>query len=329
VPVRVPDPVATPARGAKCWAKGKPSPIPGPKQDEYPFCNAFDTRIFASVESEVKKAYVITEAPSKLVVDFGCDLANDDVAEVWFEDGSGHGGSLGLVRMVVGEDKVDVRVLDSSHYYGAGLALKRGSIDRKVFDTWLARARVAMLAKPHLIRLVDPKGPASIGSMSGSSNDFHLRLTIVDRAGHRTDRGFTGYESTGEQDDIIPMRLATEPLQVVLEKMKVTDEVATDEDRRFFTARFADTMADKPYWWVGERYVANAATLGTIDAMPALLATLRAPAGASEDRAREAALVAIAAITGWDPTLDDTGKERPVADAVKAALEECVLPGPS
>ncbi len=318
-------PPAPPAPGRRCWASGRPTP-PVAAKDEAPYCAPFDMRILARVEARVKKEFVVREQPSKLIIDFGCDAAYGDAKDVFFEDGSGHGGSLRLVRFRVEPDHVDVRAVGSSHYHGAGLEVVAGSVDRKTFDALLGEARVAMLARPHLVRLVDPTGGLGTMGMSGSSNDFHLRLTIVDEEGRATDRHFTGYDGSEEQETILPMRFATAPIVKLLDATKLTPAPITAADRSFFTARLIATMAGDPFWWVTERYVANAAQLGTFDAVPALVALLRAPTGASEDRTREAALDAIAAITGWDPWLDDAGARRPVAAATAAALAECVLP---
>ncbi|MBK6515573.1 MAG: hypothetical protein IPG04_16045 [Polyangiaceae bacterium] len=69
-----------------------------------------------------------------------------------------------------------------------------GRIEAARPDQLLASSRVAMLARPHFVRLHDPKDAFGSMSASFSSNDFHLRLTLIDEAGRATDQGFTGYE---------------------------------------------------------------------------------------------------------------------------------------
>jgi hypothetical protein len=272
----------------------------------------------------VRAAFKVDQKPSRLVVDFGCDLASGDLAEVVFERGSGHGGSLDIVRMKKDGDVVHVRAIESSHYYNAGTGVRAGEMAAATLETMVARSRVAMLAKPHLISISVENGGHMSGSYWGSSNDFTLGLRIVDTHGDATERSFTGYEGSMEQENILPMRLATEPFEKLLESLSLAEVAPDDEDARFFTARFVATMAGHPYWWVKERYVALAARLGTPDAVPALVAVAREHGDASADRARDPALEAITRITGWDPRVDAyTGKKLDVDHAAERAAREC------
>src|SRR5262249_28430569 len=153
---------------------------------------------------------------------------------------------------------------------------------------------------------------------------FHLRLRIVDAEGRATDRAFTGYDGSLEQDRILPMRMATQPFEKLIESLHFVDSEITDDDKRFFTTRFVATMADKPAWWIKERFVANASRLGTIDAVPALVALANTKGEASADRTREPALDAITAITGWDPRIETyTGKKLDIDRAAARAAHEC------
>jgi hypothetical protein len=101
---------------------------------------------------------------------------------------------------------------------------------------------------------------------------------------------------------------------------------ATDEDREWLTSRFLVTMAGTPEWWVRERYGGNAAALGTVDAIPALVTLALQKGDASVERTREAAIGAVAAITGWDPRVDpSTAKPRSPEDVARAIARECSL----
>ena len=322
VAVVIPEEAADAAvpRASACWVKGTPKPAAVAASLD-PSCAPFDPVELALVEARVRKEFIVYVKPSKLIVDFGCDAAGADVRDVVFEDGSGHGGTLRIARFRREPDRVSVRMIDSSHYFDARIDVQTATIDLRAFDALVASARVALLVRPHLVRLQDRSG--GTGGMPSSSHDFHLRVSIIDDDGGVTDRKFTGYDRGSEQERILPMRFASEPFQKLLAATTFATVPATEEDRAWFTARLAIALGGDPYWWVLERYVTLAAKLGTIDAVPFLVTALRAKPGASQDRAREAALAAIAAITGFDPRLDASGKVRPIADAVAAAIAEC------
>ena len=203
------------------------------------------------------------------------------------------------------------------------------SLDAHSFDALVASARVALLVKPHLVRMSDNRRTHHSGGLSHTTRSFHQRLTLVDDEGRVTDRGFTGYEGSSAQESIMPMRFATEPFMKLLAATSFTTVPATDDDRRMFTERFAVTLSDSPVWWVRERYVAIAASLGTIDAVPLLVALVKANAAAtgegSEARTLEAALDAIAKLTEWNPRVDAAGKPRTPQQAAAAVVEECVV----
>ena len=315
-----------PVHESTCWAKGRPQPIVATKKDDSTFCAPIDGAELSRVEAKVRKELVDYQKPSKLVVDFGCDLAWGPLKEVIFEDGSGHGGSLRLVRFHRSLSIVEVRVLGSSHYQNPGFAVDTAQMSAKDLDALVARSRVAMLARPHFIPLFTPGAGLGLSGMS-SSNDFHLRLRLVDERGRTTDRHFTGYDSSNTQEEVVPMRLAAEPFEKLLSTIKLTREPSvTEEDKAFFMERFLETMHGDAhaYWWIKERLVALSSTFGTIDAVPALVALTKQKGGGSVERTRDAAVTSIAAITGWDPRIDAQGRPRTIDQAVAAIAKECV-----
>jgi hypothetical protein len=278
----------------------------------------------ARAEAQVRKRYDTSFAgPHKLVVDFGCDVAFPTVDEAVFEDGSGHGGTLRIVHMSRMGSTFAVRAYSLSHYYGPGLTLTAGTIPAPRLDALLARARVQMLARPHLIELQEDDGTGGSGGGSFSSNDFHLRLSLVDSAGRRTDRGFTGYESSDSQDERLPMEIASEPLITAIAALPMSKAEITEEDRRFFSERFLLTMQGAPEWWVKERYIAMGAQLGTISTIPALVRVAAEARGATAERQRLLVFDAVQGITGWDPRKSDAGTVLSSDEAARALAVEC------
>jgi hypothetical protein len=294
-------------------------------------CSALDATELARVEARVRKEVKGAGKSTKLVVDFGCDHTLGDIQDVVFEDGSVHGSSLHLARIhrSAASASASVREIDCSHYTNKGLVVRSGDVPVAAFDAAVGASRVALLAKPHLIPLALHDGSISLGLfgyLDSNSNAFHLRLSLADERARVTDRSFTGCDSSDAQMEIVPMRIATEPWAKLLAATSLTPVAADDDDRRFFTLRFVSTFADHPEWWVAERYIAVAASLGTIDALPTLVALLgkTEKGNVSDERLRDGALEAIAAITGWDPRVDpETHKARTMEEAAAAAIAEC------
>lgn len=333
VAVEVPPPapaadagLAATARGGRddspCFAKGRPSvPPPPPSETPRPYCAPFDESDLKSVEQRVRAAMVLHDKQSLLVVDWGCDEAHGPLREMVLEDGSGHGGSLRVVRFQWQTDgRVTVRKIASSHYYQPGVTVEQAETSTTQLAPIVATSRVAMLARPHVVRLRSKNGSRVLGP--SSTNDFHLLLRLVDDGGRVTENRYSGYERSSEQEHIVPMRLATEPIRKLLEGLAFAPATKTDEDRAFFTARLTRTLATKPFWWVKERYVANAAAFGTVDAIPSLVALAGEKGEPSADRTRVHAFDALAAITGWDPRVDGTAKRSDDA-AATLAKEAC------
>ena len=308
-----------------CHPDGRPSPSPAKQREDRPFCDAFDAGEISRVEAQVRKNLVVYEKPSRLVIDFGCDEAYGTTRELVFESGSGHGGSLDLVRLKNEGSVYRIRRISSLHYDRKRLGIEVAELPAPTVDALIEKTRVAMLAQPHFIRLLDPSGAIGLGTVSFTSNDFHLRLAIVDTGGRSTERSFTGYDSSMEQETIVPMRLATEPLEKLLSTAAFRPSAIEDEDREFFTAELVRQLKATPNWWVRERYLEIAKTLGTKAALPTLATLAAAPVrdGASEARTRELVIDAVAAISGWDPRRDEAGQMLSSVEAAAAVAREC------
>jgi hypothetical protein len=311
-----------PPHESVCFKKARPKAVVLEKKEEYEWCNGIDGAEMARVEARIHKDFAIHRKPSKLVIDFDCDrISSGTVPEVVLEDGSGHGGTLRIIRFRRAAMHADVKMIAYSHYYGKGVEISTSTMPVADFDSIVAASRVAVLAKPHLVPLMQP---GVIHGMSGtsSSNDFHLGLRFSDDENHTIERHFTGYEGSSRQEAILPMRMATERFETTLASLAFTKEPAVaDDDRDLFVHRFLAAMRDKPFWWITERFVALAADLGTIDIVPELVKIAQKKGDASADRTRPVALAAIAALTGWDPRKDAKNDD----EAAENALKECAL----
>jgi hypothetical protein len=295
-----------------------------PKPAASPSCTPLAAQEVAIVEARIRREFA-DEKSAKLVVDFGCDAAARDASEIVFESGSGHGGTLELVRFrSEAGGRVTIRRLGWSHYAKPQrLTIERAETTRANFDGMLAKSRVALVARPHVVRLMARDGSIGLGVVSMSSVDFHLLLRIEDEQGRITESRFTGYASSGEKERFVPLRVATEPVTKLLEALSFLSDTATAEDRAFVTTRFLATMTTSPAWWIRERYVALVGELGTVDAVPALVALVSQKGDAGSDRTREGAIDAIARITGFDARTDENGKPRTTDEGAQRIVEEC------
>jgi len=312
-----------PLRESACFKKGRPKTIVLEKKEEYEYCTGIDGAEMARVEARIHKDFVVHRKPSKLVIDYDCDDIQIGAArEVVLEDGSGHGGSLRIIRFRRAAMHVDVKMIAYSHYFNKGTEISTSQMSVADFDAMVAQARVAVLAKPHLVPLAMTPGAVHAIGGSHTSNDFHLGLRIADDEDHTIERHFTGYEGSDAQGAILPMRMATERFETTVASLAFAKEPAvTDDDKDLFVRRFLAAMRDKPFWWITERFTALAADLGTIDIVPALVKIAEKKGEASADRTRPVALAAIAALTGWDPRKDAKDEDEAAANATR----ECAL----
>jgi hypothetical protein len=253
-----------------------------------------------------------------LFLDFACSPVFGDPVEVVLEQGSGHGGSIDLVRFLPEEDQVLVRRIQVEQYRGKAVQVSSTVVEARKFARIIASAKVMMRAKLNVVEL-ETEGGLGVSGWA-SSSDYHLRLTLKERDGDIADRGFTGYESSSSALESLPVELATAPLKKLLESAQFRQEEPSAEDRAWLTERFLFTMSGEPYWWVKERFVSLVTALGTVDAIPALVPLLLKKGDPSSDRTRVAALGAIKALSGWDPT---EGGSLDVDAAAEAAAKAC------
>src|SRR5687768_7147735 len=148
-------------------------------------CHKASATIAKEISASIAKAFH-PEQGGKPAVTFPCDGLGPKIFEIVVENGSGHGGSLGLWRAKRRTDgKFDVRGIQ---YRGSSMthqatavphAQASGVVDLPALD----KVRAAMTAT--VKEVLPPKQAGESFSRSGSfsSRDFHLVLRLVDDEG--------------------------------------------------------------------------------------------------------------------------------------------------
>lgn len=291
-------------------------PLPTPVGSAKPAaCHRAQPKLAKAIAAEIVKAYQ-PEQGGKPEVKFPCDGLGAKIYEIVIETGNGHGGTLSLWR---------ARRRPDGKYDARGILYKRGAKNMQASGTValsLDRVRAAMTAKVR--EVVPPAKPGEIRGMSSSfsSYDFHHVIRLVDDEGRVVERRYTGYASSSNQDTYLGLQIAMAALAPITDLPENTSPADAD-DKLFFAASFnaAVPLFDEPFhWWVMERYVELARTLGTPAVIGGLLTRL-APTKLERSQidARADAVDAIANITGWDARAG--GKS--IEDAAKAYLAAC------
>jgi hypothetical protein len=288
-------------------------------------CHRAPAAIEKAITASIVKDYH-PERGGKPAVTFSCDGLGPKIFEIVVENGSGHGGSLGLWRAKRRADgKFDVRGIQ---YRGNAMTHKAAAVPHAQASGVVAlpdldKVRAAMTAT--IQEVLPPKRPDEGLGMSAtfSSRDFHLVLRLVDDEGRVVEKRFTGYQTSSEQDNYLGLEIAHAALAPIWQLEPDPALGADDDDRAFFAASFVAAVPhfdDGGYWWVMERYVDLARFLGTRAVIGGLLTRLTVPAKADRSKidARADALDALAKITGWDAR-----KGKSVDTAAKAYLDAC------
>lgn len=334
-------PAAPPRRPRACFPDGTPPPpaLPAPPPPAAPLpCRPRDKRADQAVARDLKAEYQPVTVGARAVVRFGCDDIDARVKRIMVERGSGHGGNLEiwrLTRQEPGAQVFEVLGIARAGYFayqqGSGFKIARGTLPARDVESALTTARAALTAEISEVapRALPGQGLGRRGF--ASSRDF-LSLVYLEDAGGRALRGwFAGYVSSADQARYLPVRRAEDALEPLIARLTPQDEAPDPEVRAMFTAQLlaaAPRFGEDGMWWVRERYVELAAALGTAAALPALLPLLQPDPedrSASAGRTRDAALAAMAAITGWDARVG-TGADNkavPPEEAAREYLEAC------
>lgn len=341
-----PPPVAVPAAR---------EPV-APQRAEPP---AVDAR--ATAEAEVARAlderFDRTIEGSTVEIAFERSALGERIDEIVVERGYGHGFSLQLFRLRRSAERPDVfEVHGLAYATGRGsytemtyeladrveVLRMRGEVPSSEIDALVPRLRAAIEVRAREVEPPpEPNGSRSV-RMSGSSADRHVMVELASADGHRATRRHTGYLGSSGQEEHLPMTIALELLDPLLDRFEPAAAPALeDTDRALFAERWRAArphFQDEFAWWVRERYVAMASRAGTAELVPDLLAVLQenAPArgdreprtgrlrlrAGSEDRTRVNAVNALAAITGRDLRNDARRAPRPIDEVAAAYLRE-------
>ncbi len=290
-------------------------------------CAPVAVRHAAGARAKLARRYAPTAAKAKLVVSFACDPVIGLPAEVVYEYGSGHGQDLALVRLRrSGATFEALRIVRPPYGIGGAVsfAVERSTVPAAALDALLPAARALLLAK------LEERIPADDTGRSGffSSGDFRTLLRLRDTAGHVLERAFTGYPSSEEQLQSMPMAEVGELLYPFFEGIRWAPAPVDDDVRAFFVGRYvAAGLVPQPgsfVWWVKERFVMMAEQAGTPALVPSLVElALAAGADASVARTREYAVSTLAALAGFDARKGIHGEDRSVGEAAADYARVC------
>jgi hypothetical protein len=340
---------SAPEPAASCPVKpGKPpKPLAAPTPaDSTAKCIAVPRKIAKKAKRELAKRWYVTDEGAKLEVGLTCDRLDPRIDDLIVELSSGHGHSLDLDRLRRRDDG-DYDFVRLS-YGGYGEPFDYGTEDEwkfaagmgaKVQTAVLPGARVEAMLRQMRARLhltgeekLPPPPPGTLRGLGGtfSSRDFHVAYRMADAHGRGQQDFWVGYAGSSDQEKWLPLDLAASAYRELLWSEDIeallTERDPTDEDRDFFAERFAtarERNEEYGYWYLRERLLGIARTLGDARLMTALLALAAIEGKHSEARTQVAAVDVLVLLTGYDPRYDGKGTPRPGPDAAADMIARC------
>ena len=349
--VRMPqpgEPLDLPRRDApanRCLPDGLPA---APKPAET--LHGATCRDHASIERQLRAVLIKgfqRSANGRVDVVFGCDPIADEVTEVSFETGYGHGGSLTVWRLTRAEKATsfDVLGIASDGWITApsdldrakSLQVTRGILPAQELERTLSTVRPALTA---VVREIEPPPlPNSMGwrSMFHSSGNFHHYLQLRDDQNHALEASYTGYPHSDAQRLYVALEIAHDAIAPLFEHFEFEREIASPALRDWFSAyvvRAWPRLQDPSAWWVRERLVVLAGKAGNASVVFAIISELeRGLAEVSTVRPEHAAssaeryltepLTALRQVTGWDARFGPSGTLLSLVDSARQAVSEC------
>ncbi len=313
-----------------------PMPAPPLEAPDGDPCIRPPRAVSRALAAEIRERSKRSASGQKLEIRDGCDRMGPVLDLVVVESRQDYGSPLTLTSL----ERDD----DGDHEL-VRLEFRRAAHERDAKDPWLVVGKLVMIrarvpgpmVAPLLARLraavhveIDAtlKSPALYGT---GSMAHHFMMSLVDVRGRGVEHGYAAWASEGPQawrlasaERAVDEFLAQPAIRASLRSVTTDDpEVRALFSRRFWRRMGPEFTLDT----LGRaEYLAMAASLGSAQHMPALLAALE-PGG--RDAERVEALRAIAAITGHDRRYDAAGKPRPVKQVAAETLAACrsVSPG--
>lgn len=321
-------------------AKGGPFPPllakPKPATEPKPLpCRAGDKVAESSVAAEMRAQFKPTRPGSTLDVSFGCDGLDQPIAKLVYERGAGHGSQLEIVQISrpdpagASYDVIGIRASSPfvSKPKAAPFQIVRGKIPT---DAVHARMPFVRAALQTTLREVLPKSGLTGYASFGSSSTVHVLVRIEDAAGRSIEKKYSDAVNSDGQGQYLPLLRADAESRQLVDKLSWQDEPASGDVLELFEERFLAAMVESPTpdaWWVRAAHLELAGFAGARSLVPSLLELVGAPRpeGRSDgwQRDQEAAMEALAKLTGWDPRKDAKGATRPSDAAARDFVAEC------
>lgn len=281
--------------------------------------------------ANIAARYHLSQKGSRVDVSFACDGLADPIDTITLAEGAGHGFSLDLYTFTRDGEHFLIRgqrfLAHRNTRPGPALKMVEGQVTTPRFEAALRKARVALNATPKEVVPPPPPGTLTLGSLSSSSHDFHVAIGLR-TATHQRRWRYSGYSGTRGQDTYLPLQVARDALRELVRELPSLDRLPDERDRTVFAHHF---LGEHPYfdddfnWWVKERYVAMARSLGTRRLVEPLLGLVRQGDERSTTDTTDDAMAALEAITGWDGGTNE-GKPSLDRDArMQAYLDACRL----
>ncbi|MDI3292151.1 hypothetical protein [Polyangium sp. 15x6] len=322
-------------------AKGGPFPAlsaaPKPATEPKPLpCRASDKAAESSVAAEMRAQFKPTRPGSTLDVSFGCDGLDQPIARLVYERGVGHGNQLEIVQISrpdpAGASYDVIGIRESSPFMSNPKTPPFQVVRAKVpTDAVHARMPFVRAALQTTLREVLPKSGLTGYAAFGSSSTMHALVRIEDAAGRSIEKKYSDAINSDGQGQFLPLLRADAEIRQIIDKLPWQDEPASGDVLKLFEERFLAAMVESPAqdaWWVRAAYLELAGRAGARSLVPSILGLLDTPRpeGPSSDaweRKQEAAMEALAKLTGWDARKDAKGATRPIEAAARDFVAEC------
>jgi hypothetical protein len=226
----------------------------------------------------------------------------DSDAELEIGDGSGHGFTLGWVRLRPRDGWVDVlsfQLAQGLHPYGSKWPPDRAPVT-------VRHARMKPDAYAALLRdlaVVDAAklDPIRRDSWTSSSRDFWVYARLTANKKTLVDLDWAGYWGSLTEPDFAKPQAAVALARAAIRDLDFKEHTLAEEERAWASAKFArdwkKIKESGSHWWVRERYIIMIGVVGDASALSALRDAMQ---GDPKDRCVYYAINAVTRLTKKD-----------------------------